>query len=217
MQDFITVTGMIIKNLPVGEYDRHVCILTKERGKITAYAKGARKPNSRLVAATSPFSFGEFKLFAGKNSYSMTDANISNYFEGLREDFMAAYYGMYFMEIADYYTRENNDERQMLKLLYQSMRALCSETLDRKLVRYIFEIKAMTVNGEFPGIPDWEGILPSTEYAVGFIESSSIEKLYTFTVTPEVLEQLERISTYCRNRTIDRKMKCLEILEGLEN
>ena len=33
MQDFVMVTGMVIKTIPVGEYDRHVCILTKEKGK----------------------------------------------------------------------------------------------------------------------------------------------------------------------------------------
>ena len=32
MQDFVAVTGMVIKTIPVGEYDRSVTILTKERG-----------------------------------------------------------------------------------------------------------------------------------------------------------------------------------------
>ena len=44
----------------------------------------------------------------------------SNYFEGLRSDYEGAYYGMYFLEVCDYCTRENNDERELLKLLYQS-------------------------------------------------------------------------------------------------
>ena len=40
----------------------------------------------------------------------------------------------------DYYTRENNDEVQMLKLLYQSLRALQLPSLPDELVRYIFRI-----------------------------------------------------------------------------
>ena len=117
MQDFIIVTGMILKQTPIGEYDRRICLLTKERGKIAAFVKGSRKPGSRLSSATNPFSFGTFKLYEGKSSYNVSDADIQNYFEALRTDYIGAYYGMYFAELADYYTRENNDERQMLKLL----------------------------------------------------------------------------------------------------
>lgn len=209
------MTGMVIKTLPVGEYDRHVTILTKERGKITAFAKGARRPNSRLVAATNPFSFGEFKLYVGKNSYTVLDASISNYFEELRNDFIAAYYGMYFLELTDYYTRENNDEVKMLKLLYQTMRALCLPSLSNELIRYIFEMKSLVINGEFPGIPQWEGLLESTAYSIQYIMDSSIEKLYTFTVNEQVLAQLKDISHFYMNRLIDRKLKSLQVLEEM--
>ncbi len=113
-----------MKQSPVGEYDRRISILTKERGKLSAFAKGARKPGSRLAAATTPFSFGSFKLYEGRSSYTISEAEIQNYFETLRTDYVGACYGMYFAEVADYYTRENNDEREMMKLLYQSLRAV---------------------------------------------------------------------------------------------
>ena len=74
----------------MGDYDRSVVILTKDKGKITAYAKGARKPTSKYLAATNPFVFGEFKLFVGKTSYNIIDVSISNYFDLLRNDFTAA-------------------------------------------------------------------------------------------------------------------------------
>ncbi len=215
MQEFTEITGMILKAEPIGEYDRRVVILTKEKGKISAFAKGARKPNSKLLAATNPFSFGEFKLYVGRSSYNIADASISNYFEGLREDFEGAYYGMYFLEVMDYYTRENNDEKEMLKLLYQSLRAVSHASLPNPLVRCIFEMKAMVLNGEFPGIPQegkWE---ESTRYAVSFIVNSSIEKLYTFTVAPSVLEELRKIADDYRKHFIDRTFKSLEIVDNL--
>lgn len=215
MQEFVEVTGMILKTEPVGEYDRRVVILTDQRGKISAFAKGARRQTSRLMAATNPFSFGKFKLYEGRSSYNIMETNIRNYFEGLREDYVGAYYGMYFLEVADYYTRENNDEIMMLKLLYQSLRALIHEKIPNPLVRCVFEIKTIVVNGEFPGIPSDQKYQESTLYALDYIAKAPIEKLYTFAVTTEVLGELQDISRRFCHRFMDRKFKSLEILETL--
>ncbi len=152
MNQTVTVTGIILSATPIGEYDRRVVILTKEKGKISAFAKGARRQNSVLMGMTNPFSFGEFVLYEGRNSYNMVQANILNYFMELSTDFEGAYYGFYFMEFADYYTREYNDEKQMLKLLYQSLRALSSKKISYELVRCIFELKALVINGEYPEV-----------------------------------------------------------------
>lgn len=217
MQEFIEITGMILKDEPIGEYDRRVVILTKERGKLSAFAKGARKQGSRLLAATNPFSFGVFRLYSGKSSYNLVEADISNYFEGLRSDFEGAYYGMYFLEVMDYYTRENNEDKEMLKLLYQSLRALMHEKLPNDMVRYIFEMKAMVLSGEFPGIPENESFDDSTIYAVNYIMTSPVEKLYTFTVTDTVLAQLKGIADEYRKRYMDKTFKSLEILEDILN
>ena len=42
-------------------------------------------------------------------------------------------------------TREENDEREMLKLLYQTMRMLTKRSIPLTLVRYIFELKAIAI------------------------------------------------------------------------
>ena len=215
MQELFSVTGIILRAEPFGEYDRRVVILTKERGKIAAFAKGARKQGSRLLAATNPFCFGEFKIFEGRTSYSISEAVVQNYFEELRDDFEGACFGMYFNELMDYYTRENNDEKEMLKLLYQSLRALCHKSFNNHLVRYIFEIKALALNGEYPGLPEENRYQESTQYTISYIVNSTVEKLYTFKVTETVLAELKEIADGFRYRFIDRKLKSLDILEEL--
>lgn len=242
----IVLTGMVLSTMPVGEYDRRVVILTKEQGRISAFARGARRPNSPLVGALNPFSFGEFTVYAGRSSYTVQAASISNYFEGLREDIIGAYYGFYFLEFADYYTKEANDESEMLKLLYQTLRALLNPHIPDRLVRCIFELKALTVNGQAPQVFQCvvcgdkerpsvfsavkgglvcgecrgdviDGIVldNSTLYSMQYIESNSIGKLYTFTVTDKVLAELEKVMGRLMEVYVGKKFKSLEILETL--
>ena len=216
MQEFVELTGIIIKSEPIGEYDRRVVILTKERGKISAFARLARKPNNRLMAPTNPFSFGQFRLYEGRSSYSLSEAEITNYVEELRQDYVGAYYGMYFLEICDYYTRENIDETQMLKLIYQSLRALGSPNFDNRLVRCIFELKSVMINGEFPQITSLSGLSGSAAYTVDYIMNTPAQKLFSFNVKEEILQELRIFCRKVCKKSFDRNFKSLEILENIE-
>lgn len=142
---------MVLSALPVGEYDKRIVLLTKERGKISGFANGC--PGDRtspMMAAANPFCYGTFECFEGRSSYNIYQAQIDQYFEKLSLDFENAYYGMYFLEFADYYARENNDEKELLKLLYVTLKALEHGRVNRKLIRYIYEMRAMVINGEYP-------------------------------------------------------------------
>ena len=105
-----------------------------------------------LVGTTSPFLFGTFTLYEGRSSYTMQQAEIQNYFGELRTDIEAVSYGFYFLEFAEYVTRENNDETEILKLLYQTMRIVVKRSISLSLIRCIFELKMICLEGEAPQV-----------------------------------------------------------------
>lgn len=214
MSDLVTVTGMVLKVAPLLENDKRLVILTKERGKIAAFAKGVRRQNSPLQAACRLFCFGEFTLYEGRTSYTVRSVEITNYFETLGNDMELVCYASYFAEFADYYTRENNDERQMLLLLFQSFRALEKETLPNLLVRLIYEMKAMAISGDYePRLP-FEAC-QATLYTLEYIIASPVEKLYTFRVSDQVLKELGAAVGWFRQKFIDRRFHSLEVLESM--
>lgn len=241
-----TVMGMVLSAMPIGEYDKRLVILTKEHGKIAAFARGARRPNSPLLSCTHPFSFGNFNVYRGRDSYTVSGGEINNYFSELREDLEGAYYGFYFCEFADYLTRENVEAIGILKLLYQTLRCLTKKTISYKLVRMIFELKIMALNGEAPQmfectkcgkkeenmlfsgreggllcgeccrtkqICDKRRLSPAAVYAMQYIIGTPVEKLYTFTVTPEVLKELEACIEEYLGIYVNHTFKSLEFLE----
>ncbi|MCR4587700.1 MAG: DNA repair protein RecO [Lachnospiraceae bacterium] len=217
MQDLITVQGMVLQASPVGEYDKRVVLLSKERGKITVFARGSRRMNSRFMAAVNPIAYGSFQLFEGRTAYNLMNADISNYFEGLRNDLEKTCYASYFLEVADYYSRENLESGDLLGLLYLSMRALENDKLDNRLIKCVFEMRSMVIDGEFPGVPQNKNYSDSARYAVDFIVKTPVEKLYTFGVTKEVLAELEEMAKRHTEMLWDRKFKSLDILKAIRS
>lgn len=247
MSDLITVQGVVISAMPVGEYDKRIVLLTRERGKISAFARGARRVNSPFMAAADPFVFGTFTLYEGRSSYNLNQVSVSHHFVELAAMQPGVYYGYYFLELADYFGREGTDEREMMNLLYVTVKALLNPHVDDELVRCIFELRTMAEQGYCPElvscascgkdeIPEdvcffsqtHHGILcgecagrtrdavrisGAALYVMRYIVSSPMGKLYTFTVTPEVLGELKRIIYVYTERNTDRKFRSLEILD----
>lgn len=247
-----TVTGMVLSSMPIGEYDKRLVILTRERGRISAFAKGARRTNSAFLACSQAFAFGTFTLYQGRNSYTVNGAEIQNYFEELRDDIEKISYASYFCEVAAYLTYENVEAIGILKLLYQSMKALNHKKIPNKLIRAVFEIKALVFNGEMPQVfacvkcrrkqedlhqvfyggfssrlggmvcrecvqfaPDLMEISPSTLYALQYIVSSKVEKLYTFLLEEETLEQLCQVAKQYMACYANGEFRSLEMLDLL--
>ncbi len=246
MVETITAVGMVISSMAISEYDKRLVILTKEFGKITAFARDARKQSSPFLAGSQPMAFGEFTLYRGRNAYTVTAMKISDYFSEKLNRIEAMYQGMYFLELAGYYGREGIEATDTLKLLYLSMKAMSKNVIPDRLIRCIFELRTLVINGEYPNlfscgncggtekldyfdlrhktilcanchgsIPDKSRLDVSTIYALQFIVTSPVEKLFSFKVTEEVLEQMEYVIGGYLKKQVDKNFKSLEFLKNL--
>ena len=214
MREQISVTGMVLMTAPVGEYDRRLVILTRGRGKITAFARGVRRPGNQLMAAAAPFVFGKFLLYEGRDAYTLAGAEVENYFREIAGDMEAACYGSYFLELADYYGRENIDATETLRLLYQSLRALLKPSVPNRLVKPVYELKLMEINGEYRE-PPLGRLNDSTLYAWQYVLAAPVESLYTFTLTDQVLGEFVRCVEQNKERFIDKTFHSLDILNAV--
>ena len=248
MKETITVTGIVLFVAPAGDYDKRMVILTKELGKITVFARGARKSTSPFLAVANPFVMGSFQIYEGRTAYTLHQANVKEYFTDLATKQPGVYYGFYFLELAEYFGKEGNQETSMLNLLYVALKALLHEQIPNSLVRAVFELRTMVINGEYPAVfectecgskeklyyisekqegcvcaecagavRDKREISQVALYTLTHIIHAPMEKLYTFTLKPEVLKEVTRWCKRYIQRHTDRTFKSLEVLEMMES
>lgn len=218
MADEIEVSGVVVSCMPIGEYDKRVVIITAELGRIHAFARGARRTNSKFLAGTDPLTFGTFKLISGKNAYTLVEVKIVNYFDELKKDIDRVYYGFYFLELASYFSRENIGEKNLINLIYMAFKALEAKVdkLTPEFIKAIFEWKIFQIEGIMPGID--EGIFlgkklkPSTVYAIKMIAVTDITKLFSFDLEAESKMEFIKLAEEYRDLNTDIQFKSLEMI-----
>lgn len=246
MRDKLELTGMVLSSTLVGDYDKRLVILTKERGKITAFAKGARKPNSPYLGISEPFNYGTFTLLEGFDAYRLLGGEIKDYFLEVKNDIEGICYGTYFCDVLEYLCVEGVGDINMLNLLYMSLKALAKKNISDRLIRRIFELKVLAFDGEAMAVFSCvncgekkieafylpvNGLLckkcvqkagksvcfleESAVYALQYILSASVDKLYTFQVTEKVFREIDWVIGKFFEQHVTKKFNSLEILASL--
>ena len=208
----MTASGIVLSTMPIGEYDKRLLLLTREFGKISVFARGARRPNSPLIGAAVLFAFGSFELAEGRTAYSLRSAHITEHFDWVSQDMEALCYGSYFAEFSDYYGRENLDGTEAIKLLFYALRALKNDRLSRPLIRRVFELKAMQLEGEYYDEPKIS-VPESAMRAWRYVLETPQEKLFRFTLDAEAEKAFGKAVEQVKQSFIEKTFRSLTVLE----
>lgn len=79
------LSAIVLRSVNYGDFDRMLTLFTRERGLVSAMARGAHKPSSRLNAPSTPFCAGEYVLTERGGSYLLTGSTIDRPHYALRE------------------------------------------------------------------------------------------------------------------------------------
>ncbi len=143
------LSGIVIGEQVKGESNKQLVLLAKGVGRVVLSARGARKANSRLLAATQLFCYADFVVYEGKGFYSITQAELQKSFYGLRTDIDKFSEAMYLTELTDRTCPAGMEQDEVLELLYHAFTIMEKDILPPKLVSRIFELKLLQINGLF--------------------------------------------------------------------
>lgn len=144
--------GLIIRDLNVGEDDRIVTILTRERGIVRASARGARRVKSRLSVATRLFCYSDFTLFKGREKYIIDDAETIEFFMGVDKDLERLSLAQYFAQLCASIAPEEEKAEPFLRLMLNALSFIKNGKRPLPLIKAAFELRMLTMAGYMPDI-----------------------------------------------------------------
>ncbi len=110
------VTGIVMRYANYKDYDRMLTIFTLQNGKISALARGARRPKSALLNATEQFCMAEFVLMQNKDRYTVTSSSILDSFYNIRVDINSYYAASYFSAVCQTLIQEEQPDEKLYSI-----------------------------------------------------------------------------------------------------
>ena len=141
--------AVVTSRFRLGEADRVLTLISPERGKFKAIAKGVRKPTSRLGGGVEPFAELEVALAAGRTFDVVTQVRPQRVWLGLRSRLMSSAVAWYAAELVERATSEEQPEPELYALLLRSWDLLEAGASDALVARWS-ELALLDATGHGP-------------------------------------------------------------------
>jgi DNA repair protein RecO (recombination protein O) len=116
--------GIVIGSINYGEADTIVTIYTKEKGKITALAKGSRKLTSRKRSALLLFCKISLSCAETRGMWIVREAKLITSFEVIRTNLTKVSLAYFFCEVIKKITPEHTPQPEIYDLLSKALARL---------------------------------------------------------------------------------------------
>ncbi len=118
--------------------------MSKEKGKISAIARGVRKISSRRSGSLDSLNLVKLNLSEDKSGfYSINEVTVENSYSQLKNSLNLVIYGMYFAELVDVFLESGHENYEVYKLLKSAFNVLSKNPAKPEVVVYVFEVRLL--------------------------------------------------------------------------
>ena len=148
--NILNTQGVVLRLSGYSENDVILTIFTRNIGKVSAIAKGAKRNKSSLMAASQLFAFSDFTLKKQRGMYRVSQAQVIKSFYDIAYDLDAFSYASYISRLVENSLLENQTNVKLFALLVKTLYLLSKEDTDKKLIATAFELKFSDYMGFCP-------------------------------------------------------------------
>ena len=203
---------MILRTYKLGESDRIVVFLTRDRGKKRGVARNARQSRRRFGAALEPLTCGRVAYFERERR----DLVSLNYIEPTRSplvlvDGEALGYVGYFAELIDEWAQEADPNETLFRLGASMVDAMAAGVPSDPLARY-FEYWLLRLQGVYAVDP---GLSPAARAFLASARGSSPFGLVDLDVPRQALRELEAAHRELIALHLEKELKSIRVLREM--
>jgi DNA repair protein RecO (recombination protein O) len=210
-----TTEAIILRTYKLGEADRIVVFLTRDRGKRRGVAQGARRMRSRFGGALEPLTRVEVTYFE-KESRELVSLNyaepLSSPLWSVRADALG--HTGYFAELIDECALEGDADDRLYRLGSSLIDALGAGVAIEALARY-FEYWLLRLQGVYP---TQLASLSLSGEAVAFLRGAARvgpDRIESLAPSPRALRELEAVHRTLIAAHLEKDLKSARVLREL--
>jgi DNA repair protein RecO (recombination protein O) len=216
-----TADALVLRTYKLGEADRIVVFLTRDRGKKRGVAKGARRPRSRFTGSLEPLTEVRVAYFEKERrelvglNYTETQRSpmgMGDRGTGAAVDPDALGYVSYFAELLDEWAQDADADERLYRLGASMLDALSAGAPVVPLARY-FEYWLLRLQGVYP---EARGTLSAA--AMAFLAGSRAvapQQVGSVPASARVLQELENVHRALITMHLEKTLKSDRVLRDL--
>ncbi len=140
--------AIVIRRANLGEADRIVTLFTREHGRLSVVAKGARKPKSRFAGRLELFTHLRALLAQGRTLDVVSQVDVIDPFAAIRGDLERMSTASFVAEVTGRGTAERDPQPAIFVALREALRVIAAG--DAELAGYWFAAQILALSGHGP-------------------------------------------------------------------